>query len=436
MTAVREARYWTFEGDFGLTLLLAMPRADPARMMADSDAADARALLHDVRLLLDAGLQAQVLRNVWVSTTALHQDPGPGVHDLLRRIEALCEDRASGHGAGSSPGDPFPDPTPPTVTVDETAVRAAVQTEVRALSARLSSPDVVSALRQVVEVDADLGFRLVLRTVKAASASVSLELYDRYQEIGEVFGYPDSLVHDGLDVRWPRFDDVPLRRRFVWDFGFSFLVGRFHGDLWQHSYSVDQGIRGVATDYAGVVPGSAAYALLEDTLRLSRSAMSDDALAELWRVATALGYDPQGDGAGPRQWLARVAAACADGLREVDPGFTVGATGPVSPALLAPVLREVREIGPALTQAVHDSPWFGADASPWFALSAGVVPLLEQVVTEVDPDLGFRLLLRLVRAYSVSVTEEQYIRYSALGNRLGYGRNHVVSLADPNEGRE
>lgn len=436
MSVLREARCWKFEGDFGLSLLLAMQRVDPAGMVADGDGIDARALQDDARLLLDARLPAQVLRAVWGAATSPHQDPGPDVHGLLRWIVALCEDRIAGEGSGSSAGDPFADATPPTVAVDEAAARAVVRAEVHSPSAQLASPEIAAALEHVVEADADLGFRLLLRTVKAASIPLSVEVYDRYQEIGEVFGYPGSLVPGGLAVRWPRFDDASLRRRFDRDFGFSFLVGRFHGDLWQHSYSVGEGIRGVATDDAGVVPGSAAYALLEDVLRLSRSSMSDDALAELWRVATAQGYDPQDDGAGPRQWLDRISEVCTERLREIDPAYTAAAPGPESRTLLSPVLRELKEIAPALTRAVHDSPWFGADTSPWFALSAGAVPLLEQVVTTVDPDLGFRLLLRAVRAYSVSVTEEQYIRYSALGDRFGYGGSHVVSLADPHEARQ
>ncbi|MEV7448658.1 hypothetical protein ACWD6Q_10220 [Streptomyces nigra] len=36
--------------------------------------------------------------------------------------------------------------------------------------------------------------------------------------------------------------------------------------------------------------------------------------------------------------------------------------------------------------------------------------VLEQVVTRVDPDLGFRLLLRMLNVLSVPLTEDEYAR--------------------------
>ncbi|MGW1728192.1 hypothetical protein ACWCQK_35545 [Streptomyces sp. NPDC002306] len=433
---LREVRFWRFEEDFGISLLIVTPGVDPASEVAGGDADDARALRDDACLLLDSCLPAEVLHTVWLAATAGREDPGSDIRDLLRRIVELCEDRISREAIECRACDPLPATTAATVAVDEGAMRNAVCAEVRALGAQLTGPDVVSALERVaVEVDADLGFRLFLRVVKATAVRIALEQCDRYEAIGEKFGYPGRLVYDGLDVCWPRFDDVSLRRRFAWDFGFSSLAGRFHGDLWQHSHTVDEGIRGAAADYAGLVPGTAAYTLLEDTLRLSRSSMSDDALTVLWQGATVFGYDPRGEGAGPRQWLARVSEVCAERLREVDSGFMIGAPAPIASERLNPVLRELREIAPSLTRAVHDSPWFGVDDSPWFSFSGMVVPVLEQVVTEVDPDLGFRLLLSFVKGYSVPVTEEQYSRYTALGSEFGYGGSHVADLAAPCEGR-
>ncbi|MER5527144.1 hypothetical protein ABT075_21520 [Streptomyces sp. NPDC002677] len=435
MEEPREARFWRFEEDFGISLLIATLGTGLTPVVPDGDADDARALRDDARLLLDSRLPAETLRTVWRAAAA-GQDPGPDVPGLLRRIVESAEDRIAREAAGLSSGDTFFDGTPPMVTVDEPAMRKAVCAEVRAVAHQLTGSDVGAALERVAaEVDADLGFRLFLRVVKETPVAVTMERYDRYLTIGEVFGYPRRLVHDGLDVRWPRFDDASLRRRFSWDFGFSYLAGRFHGDLWQHSYTVDEGIRGAASDYAGPVPGSSAYALLEDTLRLSRSPMSDDALTELWQAATGYGYDPQDEGVGARQWLHRIAEVCIERLREIDPGFTVGATPPGDFEALNAVRRELREIAPVLTRAVHDSPWYGATTSPWFEHSRTVVPALEQVVDQVDPDLGFRLLLTCVRAYDVPVTDEQYARWTALGDRFGYGRRHVADLADPHAER-
>lgn len=435
MEEPREVRFWRFEEDFGISLLIATLGTGSTPVAPDGDADDARALRDDARLLLDSRLPAETLRTVWRAAAA-GQDPGPDVPDLLRRIVESAEDRIAREAAGLSSGDTFFDGTPPMVTVDEPAMRKAVCAEVRAVSGRLTGSDVGAALERVAaEVDADLGFRLFLRVVKETPITISMERYDRYWTIGEAFGYPGRLVHDGLAVRWPRFDDVSLRRRFEWDFGYSYLAGGFYGDLWQHSHTVDEGIRGAVFDYAGLVPGSSAYALLGDALRLSRSPMSDDALSALWQAATRCGYAPQDEGAGARQWLHRIAEVCAERLREIDPGFTVGAPSPVGAEELNAVLRELRETAPALTRAVHDSPWYGATTSPWFGRSATVVPTLEQVVEQVDPDLGFRLLLRCVRAYDVLVTDEQYARWTALADRFGYGRQHVADLADPHAER-
>ncbi|MEU9157182.1 hypothetical protein AB0D59_43225 [Streptomyces sp. NPDC048417] len=435
MQEPREARFWRFEEDFGISQLIATLRTALTPVVPDGDADDARALRDDARLLLDSRLPAETLRTVWRAAAA-GQDPGPDVLGLLRRIVESAEDRIAREAAGLSSGDTFFDGTPPMVTVDEPAMRKAVCAEVCAVSHRLTGSDVGAALERVAaEADADLGFRLFLRVVKETPVAVTMERYDRYRTIGEAFGYPGRLVHDGLDVRWPRFDDVSLRRRFDWDFGFSFLAGGFHSDLWQHSHTVDEGIRGAVFDYPGLVPGSSAYALLEDTLRLSRSPMSDDALTELWQGATSYGYAPQDEGAGARQWLHRIAEVCVERLREIDPEFTVGAPSPGDSEELDAVLRELREIAPVLTRAVHDSPWYGATTSPWFGRSGTVVPALEQVVDQVDPDLGFRLLLRCVRAYDVPVTDEQYARWTALADRFGYGREHVADLADPHAER-
>lgn len=54
-----------------------------------------------------------------------------------------------------------------------------------------------------------------------------------------------------------------------------------------------------------------------------------------------------------------------------------------------------------------------------------VVPALERVVTEVDPDLGFRLFLRVLKAYLVPISEPQHLRYRELGERFGYNESVV-----------
>ncbi|MFG2802750.1 PI-PLC domain-containing protein [Streptomyces pseudovenezuelae] len=419
MPEQREARFWSFDGDFGISLLIA---TDPAGV-PPGDVEEARAVKDDARLLLESPLPDEVLRTVWRAASAGHRDPGADPRSALRWMIGRCEEVIS-------VGEPDPMPgTPAVVVVDEGAMKAKVLAEVPAVSGLLIGPQLASALARVVaEVDADLGFRLLLRVLKAYGVQVDLEHHDRYREIGEEFGYPEPLVPQGLAVRWPRFDDASARRRFVRDFGFSFLAGRFHGDLWQHSYTVEEGIRGVAADEVGAVPGASAFALLQDTLRLQRSLLPDDILLALWQVATGRGHDFDGQTIG--QWLHHITDICTDRLRELDPDFTVTTPAPADMSRRDAVLRELRDTAPALTDAVHGSPWFGADTSPWFALSESAAPVLEQIVTQVDPDLGFRLLLRTVRAYSVPVTDEHLVRYAALGREFGYGRRHIADLVD------
>ncbi|MCX3063568.1 hypothetical protein [Streptomyces beihaiensis] len=50
----------------------------------------------------------------------------------------------------------------------------------------------------------------------------------------------------------------------------------------------------------------------------------------------------------------------------------------------------------------------------------GLAPALERVVSEACADLGFRLLLRTIKAYGVQVSEARCEAFMALGERFGY----------------
>ncbi|MFJ5294783.1 hypothetical protein [Streptomyces sp. NPDC088348] len=50
----------------------------------------------------------------------------------------------------------------------------------------------------------------------------------------------------------------------------------------------------------------------------------------------------------------------------------------------------------------------------------GVVHALQQVVSEACADLGYRLFLRAMKAYSVEISEERGEKFLALGERFGY----------------
>ncbi|WP_150259458.1 hypothetical protein [Streptomyces venezuelae] len=41
-------------------------------------------------------------------------------------------------------------------------------------------------------------------------------------------------------------------------------------------------------------------------------------------------------------------------------------------------------------------------------------------MTHVDPDLGFRLLLRVLKAYQITIGASRLARYRDLGERPGY----------------
>ncbi|MER5870784.1 hypothetical protein [Streptomyces sp. NPDC002044] len=64
-----------------------------------------------------------------------------------------------------------------------------------------------------------------------------------------------------------------------------------------------------------------------------------------------------------------------------------------------------------------------------------MVPALRRVVAEVDPDLGFRLLLRVLKSYSVVIDPERVEAYRALATPLGLEKA-VVDDADFNVRRD
>jgi hypothetical protein len=168
-------------------------------------------------------------------------------------------------------------------------------------------------------------------------------------------------------------------------------------------------------DEPGQSPGTAAALLLEDALRLLDSPLSDDTITTLWVAVSDAALRIDG-----RDWLRLVADVCEERLREVAPAYT-----PVLPAarteLADTVLLEVREVALAVADKAISPHW-----QPLPAVEA--MAALEQVVGRVDPDLGFRLFLRVLRLLSVRVTRGQYERYEAIGERFGYGEYHVNEI--------
>ncbi|MFF4586795.1 hypothetical protein [Streptomyces sp. NPDC001388] len=195
-----------------------------------------------------------------------------------------------------------------------------------------------------------------------------------------------------------------MRRQDIWiDFGLSGLTKWFAGP-WVGEATPEEIVAGAA-DW-----GDGAYAatLLDDALRLLESSVPTRVIDLLWRAAIGLpcdGDDVRRDG---RAWLGDIVRICADRIRLDQPSFTpVPPDPPADGPLEEAVLEEIRAAAPDVRHAVG-------------AGGAEVVGALEEVVARVDPDLGFRLFLRVLKAYLVPVAESRYLRYHELGERFGY----------------
>ncbi|MEU6529518.1 hypothetical protein ABZ869_10055 [Streptomyces sp. NPDC046928] len=396
-----------YEGDFGLSELAARVFADQAPALGPDQvmalAADVAGLAEregavelgaDVRRLLDSSLPDDVLRTAWLAATRHRFDPAE--HGMTTRawLSTLA------------------DRWPALEAVTEESPCEAVMAHIRASSVPASS----ALARVTEEAGADLGFRLFLRALKAYCLPVEKDEHDRLVALGEEFGHPGPLVHDGLDVRWPPIDTA--RRDALGDVGFSHLTAWFAGS-WHHDATPEQALRqAAAADHEGQTPGSQAAFLLQDTLRLLNSPLPTPALTALWLAATDRGYNIDQLGIDGRDWLRQIVATCGEVLRDVAPAYT-----PSPPDVVAesadPVLRELRAVAPLMADRSVSPHW---EAIPGTEAAA----VLEQVVTRVDPDLGFRLLLRMLDVLSLPLAEEQYVRYQRLAAHFGHHEDLVT----------
>ncbi|MFG2511490.1 hypothetical protein [Streptomyces sp. NPDC048584] len=414
-----------YSGDFGLTALAELlcspdgPAVDLAAALAaaagsanGSDGEEAVELGEDARRLLDGSLPEEVLHTVWLAAVGRSFDPadhGVDTRTWLRSLSDLSVNRLRQNRRSYVPA--------PVRPVRDEGLCRDVVTEIHGLAADLTSdrtsPDLVSALERVVTLaDADIGFRLFLRALKACRVRVSKDRYDRFLGIGEQLGYPVAVVRDGLDVDWPPIDTA--RRDTPWDFGLSRLAGNAHQD-W-HAGVARREIRSVADgDEPGQSPGTAAALLREDAVRLLRSPLSDDLITTLWVAVSDAALRVDG-----RDWLRLVADVCEERLREVAPAYTP-VVPPPRTAWADVVLSEVRETALKATDRAISPHWQPLPAEK-------VITALEQVAARVDPDLGFRLLLRVLRPLAVPITRAQYERYEAIGRRFGYGEHHVDEI--------
>ncbi|MEV8529615.1 hypothetical protein AB0451_36825 [Streptomyces sp. NPDC052000] len=209
------------------------------------------------------------------------------------------------------------------------------------------------------------------------------------------------------------------RHPIAFDFGFSGLTKWFYGP-WQHERTALQTVGDAATDRLDEPAGSEASALRSDTVRLLESSLSTDHIATLWRAASNQGHSTPYFGTDARDWLRQIVEVCDEKLRTLR--LTAEAT-PLRSELWAqtePVLREI--------SLVRDKLSLTTDSTRHMDPTGSVAEALDEVVTTVNPDLGFRLFLRVLNTYGTPITEGQYIRFEALGERFGYGEFHVVDV--------
>lgn len=172
----------------------------------------------------------------------------------------------------------------------------------------------------------------------------------------------------------------------------------------------------VVTSVADRFDGAFAHQLLRDCLVLLDSPLAGRDIEILWLAGTFREFDVERLGIDGRAWLRQIADICTDRIRRDDPSFEPEAVAPiVDDATKEAVRTEIRSVGPALEQATAHHPYNALD---------GVVPAMEQAA-DVGADLGFRLLLRALKAYSVPISEARYERYLALGDELSLGEDVV-----------
>lgn len=197
-----------------------------------------------------------------------------------------------------------------------------------------------------------------------------------------------------------------MDRKDIWvDFGLSGLT-KWYGSTFEFT---PLEILVAAADW-----GEGAYAptLREDALRLLESPLPTRVIDILWCAAVRSKFVPDERWMDGRDWLRQIVDVCEERIRRDEPRSVAHPqVSAWDPELMDAVLAEVRALAPELDRATAGHPYYGVPE---------VVPSLERVVTEVDPDLGFRLFLRVLKAYLIPISEAQHLRYRDLGESFGY----------------
>ncbi|MFD9302377.1 hypothetical protein ACFWCB_06735 [Streptomyces sp. NPDC060048] len=203
-----------------------------------------------------------------------------------------------------------------------------------------------------------------------------------------------------------------VHRRLGSDIGLSGLMKTFHYPR-TNRMSIALAHVGWFTERG---EGAYAHQLLEDAKRLLASPLSGPELTALWQAGTRRDFDLEACGIEGRQWLTWI-----EEIAEYRITFNVG-DAPVPPypplalGLREAVLGEIALVAQNLESAT---------ARHSHVAVPGVVSALRRVTAEVDPDLGFRLLLRVLKSYLVPVGPTRVAGYHALAQPLGLEKELV-----------
>ncbi|MGV9567087.1 hypothetical protein [Streptomyces sp. NPDC003480] len=203
----------------------------------------------------------------------------------------------------------------------------------------------------------------------------------------------------------------------ILDIGLSWLASKSAYPLWlsENDYNryvpsdpVDAQL-GLVAGAVGTLNRAIAMQIGEDTRRLLASSLPDEVLRAVWLGATKGYFDPAVHGLTGRTWMARIEECWTASVRETDAAFVPPPPRPVTDAgLRQRALEQIGAVADSLERAATDR------ALP------GLVPALEQVVTEACADLGFRLFLRAMKEYFVAIDENRCEAFTALGESFGY----------------
>ncbi|MBT2453122.1 hypothetical protein J7F03_40120 [Streptomyces sp. ISL-43] len=211
-------------------------------------------------------------------------------------------------------------------------------------------------------------------------------------------------------------------RRLGSDIGLSCLMKTFR---YPRTNRMSIGLARVAW-FADREDGAFAHQLLDDVRRLLASDLSGAELSALWLAGTVRDFDLELCGTEGRQWLTWI-----EEIAEYRITWNVGdAPAPADPpparGLAEAVLGEIEAVAAELESAT---------VGHSYAAVPGVVPVLRRVVAEVDPDLGFRLLMRVLKSFFMTVDPERIEAYYVLAGLLGL-EEEVVDDGDFNVRRD